>query len=59
MNENQQVVLMIKGVISELPTEQLAKVNNALAEIRALVQTHGDYGVMAVALIGAELAAEE
>ena len=59
MTNEQQVVLMLKDAISELPTAELASFNDARAEILEIIQRYGDPGKVAVVLIGAEMVAEE
>lgn len=58
MNEAQlkAQVLMMKGVVSELPDEDRAKMNNCEAELREIINRYGDIGLLAVSFIGAELA---
>ena len=48
---------MIKGVIVELPEAQRSKVTEAYGKIKAAMAEYGEMGDVAVALIGAELAA--
>lgn len=49
----------MKGVISELPAEDRAKVEACAAEIRAAIDKAGDAGVIALALVGLEKQGEE
>ena len=58
MNEDQATLLMIKGTIADLPETDRKGVQLAAAQLRAVVKQHNDHGVMAFALVGAELQAE-
>lgn len=55
---NRVQLLMIKGVISELPQEQQDKINAIATTFRNVIAANGDLGAVALALVGAELAAE-
>jgi hypothetical protein len=58
MTEDQQIILMIKGAISELPIELREQVALAYDEIKAIEAKYpGDAGVVAISLRGSELAA--
>lgn len=52
-------LLMMRGVISELPEEKRAEVHAIAVTIRDAVSAAGDSGLLALALVGAETAAEE
>ena len=54
MTDEKQVVLMIKGLISELPADEREKFKAAYDEIKAVVAKHGDPGTIALAMLGAE-----
>ena len=56
--QEKAVVLMLKGAISELPDEDRAKVIAAAETIRTVVDEAGEHGTLALALCGAEVAAE-
>lgn len=57
MTEEQQTLLVIKGTIADLqPSEQL-QVTKCLEVIRKLLAENEPYGHMALALVGAEIAA--
>lgn len=58
MTNEQETLLLIKGTIASLPADQQQKVAEVAETIRGLMATHPPYGLMAVALVGAELAAE-
>lgn len=53
-----QVLLEIKAAIAGLPHDQYQAVNDAAAEIRAIVRRNDFFGPLALALVGAEMAAE-
>ena len=57
MTEHEQTLLMIKGVISELPKNIQAEIQTVAADLRAKVKAN-PHLAMAIALVGAELAAE-
>ena len=50
-------LLMLKGAISELPEERREKIISLREQIKTLVVTHGDDGLIALAIVGAELSA--
>jgi len=58
MTEQQQTLRFIKREISSLPPKAQAEVLQIAEQIRELMASKAPYGVMAVALVGAELAAE-
>ena len=58
MNEEQQL-LLIRGAIFGLPPEDRRGVEIAAAKLRAVVAMHHDHGELALALVGAELAAKD
>ncbi len=58
MSEQKQVALMIRGAIAELPEAQRAKVMEYYRQYTTLMG-EDECAIMAVALIGAELAAKE
>jgi hypothetical protein len=47
------------GAKSQLPVEVQTQVDAAVEEIRAVVARHGDPGLFAYGLLGAELAAKD
>ncbi len=57
MSAEKAVILLIKGAISELSPEEQAKVAERADQIRDLVKD--DVGSIAIALVGAEMAAAE
>ena len=58
MNNEQEVVLiMIRGAIFGMPPETQVKVEECAIKMRSLVKEYGAPGEIAVALVGAELSA--
>jgi len=59
MTSEQELLYTIKGVIaSMLPADQ-TKVTKAYNDIKTVMDEAGDYGKIAVALLGAEMQAKE
>lgn len=55
MSAEQETVLLIKGMISELPTAEREQVTELVSHIRAAMDQAGTVvGTLAIALIGAE-----
>lgn len=55
MTQEQQTVLLIKGVISELPAAQKEACNELADHIRRVIKQAGEpVGTLALALVGAE-----
>jgi hypothetical protein len=50
---------LIRGAIYALPEAERQGVELAAAKLREVVALHNDHGVMALALLGAELAAKD
>jgi len=50
MNEEEQNLLMLKGVISELPAEDQEKVKEASVRLFAIAR-EGDYALLALGLV--------
>ena len=59
MNTEQQQLLLIRHVIDELPEDDRAGVRLAALKLREVVALHNDHGRLALALVGAEHAAED
>lgn len=59
MNEAQQRLLMVQGVIFGLPEDDRKQVEAAAVELRTLIAARKEHGVMALALVGAELDAKD
>lgn len=58
MTEEQQNLLIIRGHIAGLPPVDRKGIALAAAKLREVLALHNDHGRMALALVGAELAAE-
>lgn len=58
MRTEEVQLLLLRGVISELPTEDQIKIKQARQELEAVLLKHGDNGMLALALIGCEEAAK-
>ena len=58
MTAEEVVLTMIRGVISELPAEEQAKVKECAGKLRATIEEYGDTGMFAMALVGAEMQAK-
>ena len=59
MSENQQNLLIIRGHIAGLPVADQRGIALAAQKLREVIALHNDHGRLALALVGAELAAEE
>lgn len=59
MTNEEQDLLMIRGFIAGLPDEDRSGVSLAAAKLRDVVALHNDHGHLALALVGAELAAKD
>jgi phosphatidylserine decarboxylase len=59
MNQDQVTLLLIKGAIADLPDSDRKGIELAAAKLREIITLHNDHGRMAMALVGAELAAQE
>lgn len=56
MDEQDAITLkLIRGEIAGLPPVDQAKVQAAAQQLRDVIKAAGDHGVMALALVGAEL----
>ena len=58
MTEEQQVLLIIRGTIAGLPEADQKGIALAAQKLREVVAHHNDHGKFALALVGAEQAAE-
>lgn len=56
MTQEEQTVLMIKGVVSGLSPEQKKQFDQVYVSIQNVIKENGDIGTLALALIGAEAA---
>lgn len=52
-------LLLIRGAISSLPVDAIARIEDSARKIRELIAADKEAGTMALALVGAEIAAEE
>lgn len=59
MTEEEITLYAIKGQIAELPEETQAQIQECSNRMRLLVEEYGPSALMAIALLGAELAASE
>lgn len=57
--DNQIAAYTIRGVISTLPQDSQDKVKQAYLGMQNIIKDNGDEGYIALALLGAELAAEK
>ena len=57
MSEEQQILLMLKGLLAEMTSDQRARYDKAYAEIKAVID-QGDPERMALIVHGAELNAQ-
>ena len=53
-----QQLMFIRGTVASMPQEVQNKVQVAVKEIKGIIQAHGGEGFLALALVGAEVAAE-
>lgn len=58
MTEEQTTLFLIKGAISEMEPAEQEKLKACADKLRTLVGEQGDLGVVALGLVGAELAAK-
>lgn len=56
--DDQTTLLVIKGVISDLPVADQKNVKQCANQLKVTIKEAGVYGVLALALVGAEAAAE-
>lgn len=59
MNQERLVYLAIKDEIDQMPQQVRDHVYAAANDLKATIARHGEYGTPAVALVGAEIAAQE
>lgn len=58
MSEEHQLLQEVQGVIAAMPESDRNAIAAASDALRELIRTHGEHGAMALALVGAELAAQ-
>lgn len=56
MDQQHVQLLLIKGMVSELPEPERNRVNNTATDLRSVVNAAGDEGTLALALVSAEMA---
>lgn len=59
MTNEEQVLLMLQGVHSQMEPADKAKVTEAQEAIQAIIDNHGEHGQFALSMVGAGLAAED
>ena len=59
MTEEHQNLLIIRGHIAGLPAADRKGIALAAQKLREVIAHHNDHGRLALALVGAELAAED
>ena len=59
MTEEQQNLLIIRGHIAGLPAADRKGIAQAAQLLRQVLAHHNDHGRLALALVGAELAAQD
>lgn len=59
MTEDQQNLLIIRGHMAGLPAVDRKGIELAAQKLREVIVHHNDHGRLALALVGAELAAED
>lgn len=57
MNQQEIMILALKGAIAELPEDQRHAIAEIKAHVEGLVKEHGDLASLAIILLSAELAA--
>jgi hypothetical protein len=58
MTAEQYALMLIRGAIASAPDEEQNKIRTAAEQLRSLIAANGEPGKVALALVGAELAAE-
>lgn len=59
MSAEKTMLLVLKGAISELPPEDQEKIKAVANTLKSIILSNGDAGMMAFALLGAEMAVEQ
>lgn len=57
MNESKEALKEIEAYIKTMPIGDVDRVRLAVSELKEVINRHGDVGYIAIAYIGAELAA--
>lgn len=58
MNDEQHQLLLMRGTIASLPVDQQLQIMETATQLREIVTKHKEVGTIALALVGAELAAQ-
>jgi hypothetical protein len=58
MSEEQQTLLIVRGAIAAMPESDRNAITAAADALREQIKAHGEHGAMALALVGAEFAAQ-
>ena len=58
LTDFQVVALILRGMATRLPAAEREKLDKIEADLRLMLEQHGDLAKFAISLIGAELAAE-
>lgn len=58
MNDDTETLLAVKGAIFDLPAADQKTVKQCADQLKAAIKEAGVYGVLALALVGAEAAVE-
>ncbi len=59
MTEEHENLLIIRGHIAGLPLADRKGIAQAAQKLREVIAHHNDHGLLALALVGAELAAKD
>lgn len=59
MTQEKMQLLMMQGVISQLPKEEQGKVAAIKSALDEIVKAGGDHGILAASLMALEIAAEQ
>lgn len=59
MGTTEEQVLILKGMVSELPEQDQKKIQELRATIRKIVEDNGDNGFFALAIVGPEIVIEK
>lgn len=55
MSQEELTKLAIAGLIAQQPEEDRKKIEECVAKLRDFLAEYGDYGLLAITLVGAEL----
>ena len=58
LTEFQEAALILRGMTTKLPAAERETLEKIEADLRLMLEQHGDLAKFAISLIGAELAAE-